>query len=70
MAGDGNTGSRQFFLRPGHTMIRIPYGAFVAEHKKLVNLLESGSKAARMKEAKDQRMELMDATKRVMKEKK
>ncbi len=54
---------------PNH-MMKMPYGAFVAEHKKLINVLESGSKAARMKEAKDQRMELMDATKRVMKEKK
>ena len=36
---------------------------FVAEHKKLSNLLERGSKTERMKEAKDQRKELMDAMK-------
>ena len=39
--------------------ITIPYGEFVKEHMKLINVLKDGDKKAQMKEAQNQKKELM-----------
>jgi hypothetical protein len=38
--------------------ITIPYGEFVKEHMKLINVLKDGDKKAQMKEATKQKKEL------------
>ena len=38
--------------------ITIPYGEFVKEHMKLINVLKDGDKKAQMKEAQNQKKEL------------
>jgi hypothetical protein len=53
-----------FSLAPYRNMIRIPYPDFVREHVRLIGVLESGNKSKLLREAKEQRMELIDVQKR------
>lgn len=51
-----------FFIRMKG--VEIPLREFIAEHKKLVKVLRSGSKEQRLQEAKEQYKELMKKIKR------